>query len=137
MKSKFYLLPVVFSIFIVCMATVSTSSFNIKPGMIKVVILYPNGEGKNFNMDYYSSKHMPMAAKLFGDSLKAMSIDKGLSAGAPGAPMPYLAAGYFYFENMASCQKLMSAHSAQLRADVVNYTNTVPVIQISEVMRAE
>ena len=45
--------------------------------MIKVAILYPNGEGKTFDMDYYSNKHMPMAASLFGDSLKAMSIDKG------------------------------------------------------------
>ena len=46
--------------------------------MIKVPILYPNGESKTFDMDYYSTKHMPLAAKLFGDSLVTMSIDKGL-----------------------------------------------------------
>ena len=49
--------------------------------MVKVAIFYPNGEGKTFNMDYYSNKHMPMAANLFGESLKAWSIDKGVANG--------------------------------------------------------
>jgi len=120
-----------------CDAQVSKGSSRIAPGMIKVAILYPNEEGKTFNMDYYSQKHMPMAARLFGDSLKAMSIDKGLANGTPGSPIPYLAIGYFYFENMASCQSIMSQHSAKLRADVANYTNVKPVILISEVIKVE
>jgi hypothetical protein len=41
--------------------------------------VYPNGEGKTFDMDYYATKHMPMAASLFGNSLKTMSIDKGVA----------------------------------------------------------
>jgi hypothetical protein len=28
--------------------------------MIKVSVLYPNSEGKKFDMGYYCSKHMPM-----------------------------------------------------------------------------
>jgi len=105
--------------------------------MIKVAILYPNGEGKTFDMDYYSNKHMPMAASLFGDSLKAMSIDKGLASGTPNAPVPYLAIGYFYFETMSSFRNTMGPNSAKLRADVPNYTNIQPVIQISEVQTVE
>jgi len=109
----------------------------IKKGMIKVAILYPNGEGKTFDMDYYATKHMPMAASLFGDSLKAMQIDKGLAGMTPDAPVPYLAIGYFYFENMSSFKNSMGPHSAKLRADVPNYTNIQPVIQVSEVQTAE
>lgn len=105
--------------------------------MIKVTILYPNGEGKTFDMDYYSNKHMPMAASLFGDSLKAMSIDKGLASGTPDAPIPYLAIGYFYFETMSSFKNSMGPNSEKLRADVANYTNIQPVIQISEVQKAD
>ena len=105
--------------------------------MIKVTILYPNGEGKTFDMDYYSNKHMPMAASLFGDSLKAMSIDKGLASGTPDAPIPYLAIGYFYFETMSSFKNSMGPNSEKLRADVPNYTNIQPVIQISEVQKAD
>lgn len=109
----------------------------IKKGMIKVAIFYPNGEGKTFDMDYYSTKHMPMAARLFGNSLKAMAIDKGVASGTPDTPLPYLAIGYLYFETMADCQASMKANAEKLRADVPNYTNSKPVVQISEIQLAE
>jgi uncharacterized protein (TIGR02118 family) len=109
----------------------------IKKGMIKVAILYPNGEGKTFDMDYYSTKHMPMAASLFGESLKAMQIDKGIAGRAPGEAAPYLAIGYFYFENLAAFQSAMTPNSPKLRADIPNYTNITPVILVSEVVQAE
>ncbi len=28
--------------------------------MIKVTVLYPNEEGKKFDLDYYLNKHLPM-----------------------------------------------------------------------------
>lgn len=103
--------------------------------MIKVAILYPNGEDKTFDMEYYSTKHMPLAASLFGESLVTMSIDKGLASTTPGAPVPYLAIGYFYFENMETMKSSMGAHSEKLRADVPNYTNIQPILQVSEVVQ--
>jgi len=109
----------------------------IEKGMIKVTIFYPNAEGNTFDMDYYANKHMPMAAELFGDELKALVIDKGLSGGAPESAAPYLAVGYFYFADMASCQSSMGTHSKTLQADVPNYTNIKPVLQISEVESAQ
>ena len=105
--------------------------------MIKVAICYPTVEGKTFDMDYYSNEHMPLAAKLFGDSLKAMSIDKGLDSGTPDMSVPYLAIGHFYFETIAASQNSMGTHSETLRPDVPNYTNIQPVIQISEVQTVE
>jgi uncharacterized protein (TIGR02118 family) len=112
-------------------------STKIKKGMIKVAILYPNGDGKTFDMDYYSTKHMPMAATLFGDKLKALSIDKGLASGRPNEPVPYLAIGYFYFENMESYKAAMGPNSEKLGADVPNYTNIKPILQVSEVHQVE
>ena len=105
--------------------------------MIKLTILYPNGEGKTFDMNYYSTKHMPLAASLFGESLKAMQIDNVIGGQTPDVPVPYLAIGYFYFENMASLQSAVAPHSAQLQADIPNYTNIQPVILVSEVVQAE
>jgi uncharacterized protein (TIGR02118 family) len=137
MKTKISLLLVILITLFACQQNKSTDNTKIKKGMIKVAILYPNGEGKTFDMDYYSTKHMPMAATLFGDSLKAMSIDKGLASGRPGEPVPYLAIGYFYFEKMSSFQNTMGPNSAKLRADVPNYTNIQPVIQVSEVQKVE
>lgn len=137
MKTKISLVLVVLGLLFGFRQHESTDNPKIKKGMIKVALLYPNGEGKTFNMDYYSNKHMPMAARLFGDSLKAMAIDKGLASGTPDTPLSYLAIGYFYFETMSSFQNSMKANSATLRADIQNYTNIKPVIQISEVQLAE
>lgn len=105
--------------------------------MIKVALLYPNGEGKTFDMDYYAGKHMPLAVSLFGNSLKAMSIDHGVAGRTPDTPVPYLAVGYFYFENMSSFQEAMGPNAAKLRADIPNFTNIQPVFQVSEVHTVE
>ena len=137
MKIQISLLFIVLGTLFACQQNASINHSKIKKGMIKVAIFYPNGEGKIFDMDYYSNKHMPMAASLFGDALKAMSIDKGLANSTPDMPVQYLAIGYFYFEDMSSFQNAMGPNSEKLRADVPNYTNIRPDIQISEVQMAE
>ena len=134
---KFSLLLVVLALLSGFHPSESTKSSKIKKGMIKVAILYPNEEGKTFNMDYYSTKHMPMAASLFGKSLKAMSVDKGLASGRPNEPIPFLAIGYFFFDDMETYKSAMGPNSAKLGADVPNYTNIKPIIQVSEVHTAE
>ncbi|WP_394970536.1 EthD family reductase [uncultured Croceitalea sp.] len=137
MKIKISFLLIVFVILLSCQKNNTTDSPEIKEGMIKVAIFYENAEGKTFDMDYYSNKHMPMAASLFGDALKAMIIDKGMANGTPDLPVPYLAIGYFYFEDMDSFKNAMGPNSDQLKADVPNYTNILPMIQISEVLTVE
>ena len=37
-------------------------------GRIKVSVLYPNGDGKKFDMDYYCTQHVQMVGGLLGDS---------------------------------------------------------------------
>ncbi len=39
-------------------------------GLFKVAILYPNGEDKTFDFEYYEQKHMPMVAGYLGENLK-------------------------------------------------------------------
>ena len=134
MKTKLPILLFALAVLFSCQQPQPVES-KIKKGMIKVAILYPNGEDKTFDMEYYSTKHMPLAASLFGESLVTMSIDKGLASTTPGAPVPYLAIGYFYFENMGTMKSSMGAHSEKLRADVPNYTNIQPILQVSEVVQ--
>ena len=109
----------------------------IEEGMIKVAIFYENGVGKTFDMDYYANKHMPMAASLFGDALKAMVIDKGIANGTPDMPLKYVAIGYFYFNDMDAFKNAMGPNSPKLKADVSNYTNIIPQLQISEVQTVQ
>ncbi|WP_423735875.1 EthD family reductase [Chitinophaga caseinilytica] len=105
-----------------------------RKGMIKVTILYPNGEGMHFDMDYYKTKHMPMLQRLMGDSLKAVKIDKGLG-GRPGEPIPYLAIGYLYFERLSAYESTFGPNAKEILADIPKYTNIKPVVQVSEVLQ--
>lgn len=107
-----------------------------KKEMIKISILYPNAEGKTFNMDYYKNNHMPMLAGLYGSALKKMEIDKGLSGRTPEEQIPFLAIGHLYFESFAAYQKAFAPHAQKIRGDIPNYTNIKPIVQISKVINS-
>jgi uncharacterized protein (TIGR02118 family) len=102
--------------------------------MIRVSVLYPNDAGKKFDVDYYINKHM----KLVSERLKSFGIvrtevDKGIAGGAPGAPAPYVCIGHVYMNSLADFQKGMGTHGKEIMADIPNYTNIQPTIQISEI----
>ncbi len=101
----------------------------------KVMILYANGEGKTFDMDYYEKKHMPMVAGFIGSNLVHYEIDKGISGRAATDKPTYLAIGYFYINDVDAYNKSIAQNREAVMADFKNYTNIQPVIQISEVQR--
>jgi uncharacterized protein (TIGR02118 family) len=99
--------------------------------MIKVSVMYPNGEGKTFNMDYYLTRHIPLVRNLLGETLKGAAVDQGISS--PGGPAPYLAMGHLLFDSVEAFQAVLGSHGPALMADIPNYTNSQPTIQVSEV----
>ncbi|SNR59272.1 EthD family reductase [Lutibacter flavus] len=105
-----------------------------KKGNIKVSILYPTGEGKTFDIDYYCNTHVPMAAKLLGDSVLGATVENGLVGGDPGSKPTYAAMGNLYFTSIESFQNSFGPHAEKIMGDLPNFTNINPVIQISEVM---
>ena len=105
-----------------------------KKGTIKVSVLYPSGEGKHFDMNYYSNDHVSLLQDLLGNSIKGASIEKGLGGGAPGEKAPYEAMGNLYFESMESFQSSFGPNAAKIMGDVPNFTNIDPLVQISEVV---
>ena len=106
-----------------------------KKGLVKVTILYPNGDGRTFDMDYYSTKHMPMVASLLGESMKFFEIDQGISGRTPDDPIPYLAIGYLYFDKLSDYQDSFGPNAEKIVNDIPNYTNIQPVVLISEVLQ--
>lgn len=118
-----------------CQHTASTDASQSKKGLVKVTILYPNGDGKTFDMDYYASKHMPMVATLLGESMKFFAIDEGISGRTPDEPIPYLAIGYLYFDKLSDYQDSFAPHAEKIVGDIPNYTNIQPVVQISKVLQ--
>ncbi len=103
-------------------------------GMIKVSVLYANGEGKTFDMDYYLNKHIPLVGGLLGDAVKGASIEKGLAGGAPGSVAPFATMSNLYFETVGAFQNSFGPNVDQIMGDLPNFTNIEPTIQISEVM---
>ncbi len=101
--------------------------------MIRVTVLYPNKPDAKFDMAYYTSSHMPMVKQKCGAACKAIAAEKGLSGSEPGSKPANLAIGYLTFDSVDAFQKSFGPHAAEILADVPNYTNINPVIQISEV----
>lgn len=101
--------------------------------MIKVSVLYPNFPGAKFDMSYYVNKHLPMVRDRCAPACKSIAAESGVAGGAPGAPPPYVAAGHLIFESVAAFQAAFVPHVGEIMGDIPNYTNTTPVVQISEV----
>jgi uncharacterized protein (TIGR02118 family) len=101
--------------------------------MIKVSVLYPNGEGSRFDIGYYCKTHIPLVQRLLGRALKGVAVEQGIAGGTPGAPPAYLAMGHLTFESVEAFQASFGPNAPAIVGDVPNYTNTQPVIQISEV----
>ncbi len=102
--------------------------------MIKVSVMYPNIPGARFNHDYYRDKHMTLVQERMGDACKYYTVDKGISGGAPGSAPTYIAMCHIFSESLESFQGAFGPHAADIMADIPNYTDLQPVMQISEVM---
>jgi uncharacterized protein (TIGR02118 family) len=102
--------------------------------MIKVSVMYPNGPDARFDEAYYRDRHMPMVKKLMGDCCKYYAVDKALAAGTAEANAPYIAMGHLFCESVDAFQAGFGPHTKEIMADIPNYTNQTPLIQISEVL---
>lgn len=75
----------------------------------------------------WHATHVPLCLKSWL-AVKSAQIDKGVDG-------PNVAAVHFTFDSMADFQASMgSPETAAVMADVANYTNIAPVMQISEIV---
>ena len=101
--------------------------------MIKLSVLYPNEEGKKFDMTYYVNKHIPMVQQKLGSACKRVAVEQGLGGATPGSRATYLVMGHLYFDSVEAFQTAYGPHAQTINGDVPNYTDIQPTIQISEV----
>ena len=101
--------------------------------MIKVSVMYPAGEGANFDLDYYCNTHVPLVGRLLGDAVKDIAIDSGIAGGAPGQAAPFVAIGHLVFDSVETFQGSFGPNADQILSDLPNFTNIQPQIQISEI----
>ena len=101
--------------------------------MIKVTVMYPNEEGKKFDMDYYVNKHIPMVAGLLTPSgLIRGEVEKGISGTDPNSPPMYVAVGCLYFSDGEEVHAAFSTHGRAIMGDIPNYTDIKPQFLIGE-----
>ena len=102
--------------------------------MIKVSLLYAVEEGKKFDMDYYSNKHMPLVhQRLDPGGLIRSEIESGISSADPSAPAPFVAIGTLYFNTTDEVHEGFKTHGRELMGDLPNFTDIAPQVQISEI----
>lgn len=103
--------------------------------MIRMSVMYPSGEGTRFDHDYYARKHAALVHERLGPlGLLRFEVDKGVAGGAPGSPAPFACMGHLYFNSLTELQTATKAHGRELMADVPNFTNIQPQVQISEIV---
>ena len=101
--------------------------------MVRVSVMYPNHEGTKFDMTYYINRHIPMVRQLLGSALRGVSVEQGISGEGPGSPASYVAMGHLLFDSVEAFQTSFGPHAQAIMEDIPNYTNSGPIVEISEV----
>src|SRR5438045_6313552 len=101
--------------------------------MIKVSVLYEDSPSHKFDMAYYCAKHIPMVKQKLGAACKRAEVDQGLAGVQPGSRPRFVALAHFLFDSLETFQQAFGPNAAAIMADVPNYTNLQPIIQINEV----
>jgi uncharacterized protein (TIGR02118 family) len=93
-------------------------------------VTYPSKDGAKFDFDYYMKTHIPLVCCLLGTSIE---VCKGTSA-MPGDPPAFVCVARIKISGPEEFALAMAKHGAQIMADIPNYTNITPVVQIDEVL---
>ncbi len=104
--------------------------------MTRISFFYPNRKDASFDIDYYVNKHMPWSIEQLSahPGFKGVSVERGIAGGAPGESAAYVAVCHFLFNTLEDFMSAVGPHLAALQADMKNYTDLQPTIQISEVL---
>jgi len=105
-----------------------------------MTILYPAGDGIQFDPDYYRDHHLKLIMRLYGSSIKRFEL-RTVPAGAPqGVPAPpgapqskFSAAVNIWIADFDAFNANNTRHGPELVADVHNFTNSQPTIQFDDV----
>lgn len=102
--------------------------------MIKLTVMYPNSADLKFDKDYYVNQHGQLLRDLLGDTILSSDINFGIAGASPEQPAPYAVIANLTFESIESFQQSFGTNAEKILADLPNFTNVSPEVQISEVL---
>jgi uncharacterized protein (TIGR02118 family) len=95
--------------------------------MIRVSMMYPVSDGATFNLDYYKTTHMGDIVMRTPGVIR-FEIDQAIDG-------PYFMIGQIYFESAEALDAAVNGPTAgEAWADVPNFTNIQPVMQVSRIL---
>ena len=94
--------------------------------MIRVTFLYPKTDESTFDMDYYTSTHMPMLAAALGGDCHGWGADR-ITGG------PYEAIGWALVSGAEAWAAI--TEKGEIGADVANYSTVRPEVVVGDVVR--
>jgi uncharacterized protein (TIGR02118 family) len=99
-----------------------------------ITVIYPKTEGSHFDLEYYVKSHIPFVkARLERFGLQEIRLMRGTAA-LNGAAPEFEIIGELSFPSMEQLQAALTAHGAEIMADIPNYTDAQPAIQINEAL---
>ena len=103
--------------------------------MTVISVFYPASPEATFAFDYYLDTHIPLVQQRLNPlGLEEVRVLRGSSA-ADGAAPPYLLIALLSFTSLEAFQAAVAAHGPEIFADIPNFTNLQPVIQVNEALR--
>jgi uncharacterized protein (TIGR02118 family) len=96
--------------------------------------MYENKPNARFDLAYYRNTHMPLVKARMGESCKYYTVEKGIGGGSPGAPAPYIAGCHIFCDSLEAFETAFGPHMEEIMADIPNYTDLAPIVQISEMV---
>lgn len=98
-----------------------------------ITVMYPNTPGVTFNFDYYLKNHATLIDRLYGDSIAKLELRRGVQT-PDGQPPPCVAIINIWIADQEAFDRAGAKHGPTLVADVPNFTNSMPTIQIDEIV---
>lgn len=102
--------------------------------MIKVSVMYPNTPGARFGPCLLPRPAHAAGAGAHGGQLQALhggQRDRGRRA---GRARPYIGMCHIFSDSVETFQAGFGPHAKEIMADIANYIDLTPVMQISEVV---
>lgn len=103
--------------------------------MFCVTVAYPRKDDGYFDFAYYTEQHVPMVARLLGDNAIRTEVRKGV--GTPDGSAPdFVCLASFWIKSMPEMLATLDEHGQVIMADILNYTDIQPLLQLDEVVAA-
>jgi uncharacterized protein (TIGR02118 family) len=100
--------------------------------MLLISVMYPDESASTFDEAYYLEKHIPLVrARWSSMGLEKVELVRGMGT-ADGSAAPYRVMALLWFRSMEDFENAGREHGPEIFADIPNFTNANPIVQINE-----